>query len=225
VFSNGCGWGTRTAGGASFGCNWLEQSGNTYKTKGCYLMILIMKKLSPTIAPTMAPTEPPTIKPTNKPSLEPTQNPTSSEIIPAPFSIGNVKICPFIFIKKADEAESLGGCALISVSVLNDLKVNANAFSAYICGGGQIMLNDNSLMQAGFLDAQKKSYISDIIPGSQTSVTFFLRNDFNGTKYTFTSGFHPYLTKINLPDGAIVKSLIYKSTVAPDMNLPKECQS
>ena len=150
--------------------------------------------------------------------------PPPSGIIPAPFSVGNVKFCPFTFIKKAHEVESIGGCALISVSVLNELKVNATAFSAYICGGGELMVNDTSLIRAGFLDAQKKSYISDIIPGSQTSVTFFLRNDFNGTKYTFTSGFHPYLTKINLP-GGFVKSLIYKSSVSLNMNFPVECQS
>jgi hypothetical protein len=208
----------------------------------------------PTLTPTNSPISTPTFNPTNAPTMKPTLEPTlgkpppgmskqeadkllaegreqameveieEEQILPAPFSVGAAKICPFSFIKKPDEVESLGGCALISVSVLNELMVNATAFSAYICGGGEAMVNDISLIQAGFLDANKKSYISDIIPGSQTSVTFFLRNDFNGTKYTFTSGFHPYLTKINL-NGGFVKSLTFQSTASPRMILPSECQS
>jgi len=208
--------------------------------------------LTPTNYPISTPTFNPTNEPTIKPTLEPTlgkpppgiskqeankllaegrEQAMEVEIeeeqqdkLPAPFSVGAAKICPFSFIKKSDEVESRGGCAIISVLLLNELKLNATAFSAYICGGGNAMVNDTSLIQAGFLDDYKKSYISDIIPGSQTSVTFFLRNDFNGTKYTFTSGFHPYLTKINLP-GGFVKSLIFQSTASPKMILPSECQS
>ena len=208
----------------------------------------------PTLNPTNSPISTPTYNPTNAPTIKPTLEPTigkpppgmskqeadkllaegreqameveeeQDQILPTPFSVGTVKICPFNFIKTADEVESRGGCALISVSVLNDLKINGTAFAAYICGGGVANVNDTSLIQAGFLDAEKKSYISDIIPGSQTSVTFFLRNDFNGTKYTFTSGFHPYFTKIKLPGGKVA-SLIFQSTASPSMNLPSECQS
>jgi hypothetical protein len=77
VMSNGCGYGTKTAGGAPFGCNWLEQSGNTYKTKGCYMMILIRKPIpNPTMSPTHVPTEKPSDHPTFHPTLEPTHVPT-----------------------------------------------------------------------------------------------------------------------------------------------------
>jgi hypothetical protein len=144
------------------------------------------------------------------------------EEFPAPFSIGNVKICPFTFTKKASRKNIPEGCAIISTSILDLLKVNATAPSAYICGYEQAMLNDASLIRAGFLRAEKKSYVSDIIPGPQTSVSFFTTSDFTQTDYTFTSGFHPYLTKINL-NGGVVKSLIFKSTSSMDISYPEEC--
>ena len=156
--------------------------------------------------------------------LNPTRNPTHYiQNISAPFSIGNVTICPFTFTKMAGSVMVYGGCTLISNSVLKDLTVGDTALSAYICGIGEAMVNYTMLVQAGILNVEKKSNISEVIPGAETSVTFFSTKDFKGSKFTYTSGFHPYLDKINLSD--IIKSLIFKSIAAPKINFPEECHS
>jgi hypothetical protein len=139
----------------------------------------------------------------------------------------NFKICSFTFTKRANPVEVPYGCALISVSELNSLPAGVSAQSAYICGSEEAKIDSKLLKKAGLVSADSKSDISTIIPGKDTGVTFYISEDFTGTHYTYTSGYHPDLTQIHLhgsnKGNDAIKSLIFNSNAKPDMSYPPEC--
>jgi hypothetical protein len=137
------------------------------------------------------------------------------------------KICPFTLTKHNGDIFVPDGCALVSVDPLLEVAVGTKSHSAYICGKRQAQIGIDQLTKAGLVSQAGASYISTIIPGPLTTVTFFISEDFTGPKYTYTPNFHLELTKTHLPNSDLgndaVKSIIFDTTAPPGTPYPDEC--
>ena len=137
------------------------------------------------------------------------------------------KICPFTLTKHNGDIFVPDGCALISVDPLTDVAVGTRSHSAYVCGKRQAQIGIEQLTKAGLVSQAGASYISTIIPGPLTTVTFFINGDFTGPKYTYTPSFHLELTKTHLPNSDqgndAVKSITFDTTAPPGTPYPDEC--
>ena len=218
VMSNGCSYGTKTAGGASFGCNWLEQSGNAYKTKGCYMMILIRKPIpNPTMSPTLEPTHVPTEKPSFRPTHEPTKNPTfqpsaqpSKEPTAEPTKepthlptldtpgadLGEGLICHFTFESGITKVEVPAGCVFFGETDINVAEQRTMITPAlYICADKHSpnLITSDIFKKYGLVN-DKKSKISMIKPGGSAKVEFYSHDDLKGSKGTFNPKTYKSLT-------------------------------
>jgi hypothetical protein len=137
------------------------------------------------------------------------------------------KICPFSLTKHHGDIIVPDGCALISVNPLTQVPVGTKSHSIYVCGKSQAKIGIERLTKAGLISISGKSYISTIIPGPLTTVTFFINEDFTGPKYTYTPKLHYDLTQTHLPNSNqgddAVKSIIFDTTAPPGTPYPDEC--
>ena len=137
------------------------------------------------------------------------------------------KICPFTLTKHHGDIFVPDGCVLLSVDPLAEVPIGTKSHSSYVCGRRQAKIGIDQLTKAGLISQAGASYISTIIPGPLTTVTFFISEDFTGPKYTYTPNFHLELTETHLPNSNqgndAVKSIIFDTTAPPGTPYPKEC--
>lgn len=140
-----------------------------------------------------------------------------------------LKLCAFTFIKAEGPTFVPYGCALLASRNLDGLQVGAASPAAFICStSAESLITEVDFEKLKLVEPSGKSDISYIKPGSKTSVTWFLSKDATGQKYTYTSGYHPLMTSVHMPNSPLgndaVKSIIMKSTADPKViKLPAQC--
>jgi len=139
------------------------------------------------------------------------------------------KLCAFTFIKAEGPTLVPYGCALLATKNLDALQVGVASPAAFICStSAEALISEVDFEKLKLVKPSGESEISYIKPGSKTSVTWFLSKDATGQKYTYTSGYHPLMTSVHMPNSKLgndaVRSIIIKSTADPKVIvLPTQC--